>query len=201
MLGQCEQPTAIAYSLLRDTRCGFSFLSSQYLIDSKPLLCVQIWPTSERRQFASFTGALYQDEFFLIVKKTNPDTGFWASIRKPFDPFTLQLWVVIILTFALVGGILAWENANMDTSNWWDFTFKILPIGIIKGVNGIHMGEIPETERRTSGSWITQSSLSASLSRSLSQATPLWSQPSSYLLTPLRCALSKRQLTKASASV
>ena len=74
------------------------------------------WPLGFRRVFATFTGALYEDRFYLIVWKNVKVGGFVASLSKPFEPFTIELWVLVLSSFAFVGILMTWEAKRLALS-------------------------------------------------------------------------------------
>ncbi|KAL1522463.1 hypothetical protein AB1Y20_017451 [Prymnesium parvum] len=110
------------------------------------------WATSERRQMVTFSSAMYEDEFFVIVPLGKADNSLWTSITKPFDPFTPSLWIMIFCVFGTVGVTLTWENYSHES--WWTFATQMMPIAILKGLNAYNLGEV-QVKYRTSGSWLT----------------------------------------------
>jgi len=83
--------------------------------------------------------------------------GFVASLSKPFEPFTIELWVLVLSSFAFVGILMTWEAKTEDERNktsWWEFLFKELPIGALQGVCAYNTGEV-DVPIKSSGSWMT----------------------------------------------
>ena len=103
---------------------------------------------------ASFSSTIYNDRFFLILPLSRGRSSFWGSITKPFDPFTPDLWAIILSVFSSVGIVLSIEN-HEGPVNWWNFVVSELPGAMLRGLNAIAIGEVPGQERQTSGSWLT----------------------------------------------
>ena len=68
------------------------------------------WPTAERRMLAAFTSTQYNDEFIAIVRTQGAvvsRTTFGSWLYKPFQPFSNELWAVLVVT-ALFAGLVMW---------------------------------------------------------------------------------------------
>ena len=111
------------------------------------------WVTNQRRGLTAFTGELYIEPFYLIVRKgTEPSVVEY--LLRPFQPFTPALWVTMFVLLAYVGVTLAYESG--ETEGLWEFvTGGHLFKSIFKGMHAFTQGEV-DVENRTSGSWLTQ---------------------------------------------
>lgn len=88
------------------------------------------WSTSSRLKMASFSSVMYNDQFYVIVPITSGTPSLMDSILKPFAPFSIELWFVVVLVFALVGVNLTVENQEGKIV-WWDFVCSTLPTAVL----------------------------------------------------------------------
>jgi len=101
---------------------------------------------------ASFTGNLYNDQFYLIVAHSRRTITFTETLWRGFEPFDTGLWIVIFTVFGLVGVMLMWENQHQKGTSRYDIATSKLPIAFMKGLRGSMLGDV-EIEKTTSGSW------------------------------------------------
>ena len=114
------------------------------------------WPTGSRRQIASFTGALYHDNFHVVVRSGKKEQTFADSLYRPFQPFTAELWMLIMTAFGFIGVSLTWSQS---TEEHWKSCGGVLvhaPANIFKGWHGFGTGEVRQVVVRSAGGWLTQ---------------------------------------------
>lgn len=108
-------------------RSSFSACVHDVHIGNTDMCWGNFWPTSARRELSTFTTSMYDDYFHVITFNTGADTGgVWASLMKPFEPFSASLWMVIIAVFGLVGVTMTCETRNKAATSWWDFVTKVM---------------------------------------------------------------------------
>ena len=139
---------------------SFTACVHEVAIGGADMCWANVWPTAERRQMAAFTSPLYTDRFFMIVKRSEGGSSVWASIMQPFEPFTPQLWLAIIVAFAFAGILVGWEHHV-----WFSSTgekegvvcARLLPESALRGLTAFigEFGVLLEGEQKTSGSWLT----------------------------------------------
>ena len=78
--------------------------------------CSLFWMTAERLEMSSFTANLLSDQFYLFVPKPKVDDSLLTKIKQPFMPFTLGVWLVVILIILATGALQIW----LTTRLWWD---------------------------------------------------------------------------------
>lgn len=67
-------------------------------------LCVgNFWETTPRRQIAQFSTPIFNDFFYMVVPLPQMDSGVGAQMGKLFQPFTLTLWITVLLATIAVG--------------------------------------------------------------------------------------------------
>lgn len=82
-------------------------------------VCVgNIWPTAKRRRLAAFSSYIYQDAFYAISFRVGDTTTLpmAAALAAPFRPFSLWLWVAIVIAVLLVALAMVivegWSNVG-----------------------------------------------------------------------------------------
>ena len=67
--------------------------------------CSLFWMTAERLEMSSVTANLLSDQFYLFVPKPKVDDSLLTKIKQPFMPFTLGVWLVVILIILATGAL------------------------------------------------------------------------------------------------
>ena len=54
------------------------------------------WLTAERAAMAAFAAELGSDPIWLWVKRPEEDRGMWRQASRMFEPFSLELWLLMV---------------------------------------------------------------------------------------------------------
>lgn len=80
-------------------------------------ICVgNFWETSYRRQLADFTASFWIDKFVVVARRqqTIDKSLFVRMIESSFKPFSLEVWLSIVVVMIITGIVVAelegWEN-------------------------------------------------------------------------------------------
>jgi hypothetical protein len=74
------------------------------------------WMTTERLAMTSFTSSLTTDLMYLFVPAPAVDSSFTSQIMRPFDPFTWDLWLSVLVVILCSGTLQSVLTARL----WWD---------------------------------------------------------------------------------
>lgn len=97
-------------------------------------LCIgNFWETSARRALSQFSTAVFNDVFYGRVPLPKEDLSFREDIAKLFRPFTINLWVTILV--ATVGVGLSYTVLNSDRQT----SMKDLPSNIMGSIYTAYM--------------------------------------------------------------
>ena len=132
---------------------GYTACTHEVALGGADMCWANFLSTAYRRSLTPFTGPVFNDDFFLIIRREKQELTFWENFIRPFGPFTWDLWIVIVLLLAYTGISLAYEERKHKSL--WEFVNQV-PTAMLKGINSFNgSGEVFDVERKTSGSWIT----------------------------------------------
>ena len=73
------------------------------------------WMTAERLEMTSFTSSLTNDVMYLFVPKPRSNVDLWRQIIKPFEPFSLGVWLTVGMIIVTVGTL----QVTLTKRLWW----------------------------------------------------------------------------------
>jgi len=118
---------------------------------------------AKRLRLTPFYAPMWNNEYFLILRREHKALTFYEAMARPFRPFSPWLWVAIALLFSYVGITLTYEGGTEDGRLYKHILDLLVSNNIVtaalKGLNAFNTGEVVEVPRRSSGSWLTSLAL------------------------------------------